>query len=146
MEALIVPRCVPSSYNPLFLYAEYYQDIYEFIQRRSDWKKIEKTVDKTMYNLSFKEDCVVCRQCLLRLSTHGSTDISSCFRLAYLVFTIVTDRYTVSDSRLQPADSCHVFIINILHSKLNKALIQFPNCEWSLASPPETLPYLVGCW
>jgi hypothetical protein len=60
MEALIVPRCVPSSYNYLFLYAEYYQDIYEFIQRRSDWKKIEKTVDKTMYNLSFKEDCVVC--------------------------------------------------------------------------------------
>ena len=36
------------------------QDIYEFIQRRSDWKKIEKTVDKTMYNLSFKEDCVFC--------------------------------------------------------------------------------------
>lgn len=36
------------------------QDIYEFIQRRSDWKKIEKTVDKAMYNLSFKEDCVVC--------------------------------------------------------------------------------------
>ncbi|KAF9078502.1 exocyst complex component Sec10-like protein [Rhodocollybia butyracea] len=35
------------------------EDIYEFIQRRSDWKKIEKTVDKTMYNLSFKEDCVV---------------------------------------------------------------------------------------
>lgn len=37
-----------------------FQDIYEFIQRRSDWKKIEKTVDKTMYSLSFKEDCVVC--------------------------------------------------------------------------------------
>ncbi|KAM5539791.1 hypothetical protein V8D89_006604 [Ganoderma adspersum] len=36
------------------------EDIYEFIQRRSDWKKIEKTVDKTMYNLSFKEDCLVC--------------------------------------------------------------------------------------
>ena len=36
------------------------KDIYEFIQRRSDWKKIEKTVDKTMYNLSFKEDCLVC--------------------------------------------------------------------------------------
>lgn len=36
------------------------QDIYEFIQRRSDWKRIEKTVDKTMYNLSFKEDCVIC--------------------------------------------------------------------------------------
>ncbi|KAJ7212280.1 exocyst complex component Sec10-domain-containing protein [Mycena pura] len=35
------------------------EDIYEFIQRRSDWKKIEKTVDKTMYNLSFKEDCIV---------------------------------------------------------------------------------------
>ena len=35
------------------------QDIYEFIQRRSDWKKIEKTVDKTMYNLSFKEDCII---------------------------------------------------------------------------------------
>ncbi|KAG6897148.1 hypothetical protein C0992_003806, partial [Termitomyces sp. T32_za158] len=34
------------------------EDIYEFIQRRSDWKKIEKTVDKTMYNLSFKEDCI----------------------------------------------------------------------------------------
>lgn len=36
------------------------EDVYEFIQRRSDWKKIEKTVDKTMYNLSFKEDCVIC--------------------------------------------------------------------------------------
>ncbi|KAF9004655.1 exocyst complex component Sec10-domain-containing protein [Cyathus striatus] len=36
------------------------EDIYEFIQRRSDWKKIEKIVDKTMYNLSFREDCVVC--------------------------------------------------------------------------------------
>ncbi|KAG8882223.1 F-box protein: endocytic membrane traffic, recycling ReCYcling 1 [Tulasnella sp. 331] len=35
------------------------EDVYEFIQRRSDWKKIEKTVDKTMYNLSFKEDCVI---------------------------------------------------------------------------------------
>jgi hypothetical protein len=38
----------------------YEKDIYEFIQRRSDWKKIEKTVDKTMYNLSFKEDCIIC--------------------------------------------------------------------------------------
>ncbi|KAF7762300.1 hypothetical protein Agabi119p4_8893 [Agaricus bisporus var. burnettii] len=36
------------------------EDIYEFVQRRSDWKKIEKTVDKTMYNLSFREDCVIC--------------------------------------------------------------------------------------
>ncbi|KAG1807438.1 exocyst complex component Sec10-like protein [Suillus subaureus] len=36
------------------------EDIYEFIQRRADWKKIEKTVDKTMYSLSFKEDCIVC--------------------------------------------------------------------------------------
>lgn len=36
------------------------QDIYEFIQRRADWKKIEKTVDKTMYNLSFREDCIIC--------------------------------------------------------------------------------------
>ncbi|KAI6165182.1 exocyst complex component Sec10-like protein [Pisolithus thermaeus] len=35
------------------------EDVYEFIQRRSDWKRIEKTVDKTMYNLSFKEDCVI---------------------------------------------------------------------------------------
>ncbi|KAG8999124.1 F-box protein: endocytic membrane traffic, recycling ReCYcling 1 [Tulasnella sp. JGI-2019a] len=35
------------------------EDVYEFIQRRSDWKKIEKTVDKTMYNLSFKEDCII---------------------------------------------------------------------------------------
>ncbi len=26
----------------------------------SDWKKIEKTVDKAMYNLSFKEDCIIC--------------------------------------------------------------------------------------
>ncbi|KAH9914140.1 exocyst complex component Sec10-like protein [Fomitopsis serialis] len=36
------------------------EDVYEFIQRRADWKKIEKTVDKAMYNLSFKEDCVIC--------------------------------------------------------------------------------------
>ena len=36
-----------------------FQDVYEFIQRRSDWKKIEKTVDKTMYSLSFKEDCII---------------------------------------------------------------------------------------
>ncbi|KAG8918286.1 F-box protein: endocytic membrane traffic, recycling ReCYcling 1 [Tulasnella sp. 418] len=36
------------------------EDVYEFIQRRSDWKKIEKTVDQTMYNLSFKEDCIIC--------------------------------------------------------------------------------------
>jgi len=35
------------------------EDVYEFIQRRSDWKKIEKTVDKAMYNLSFKEDCII---------------------------------------------------------------------------------------
>ncbi|KIP09764.1 hypothetical protein PHLGIDRAFT_126067 [Phlebiopsis gigantea 11061_1 CR5-6] len=35
------------------------EDVYEFIQRRSDWKKIEKVVDKTMYNLSFKEDCII---------------------------------------------------------------------------------------
>ncbi|KAI0309784.1 exocyst complex component Sec10-domain-containing protein [Amylostereum chailletii] len=36
------------------------EDIYEFVQRRSDWKKIEKIVDKTMYNLNLREDCVVC--------------------------------------------------------------------------------------
>ena len=35
------------------------KDVYEFIQRRSDWKKIEKIVDKTMYSLSFKEDCII---------------------------------------------------------------------------------------
>ncbi|WWC64489.1 uncharacterized protein I303_107099 [Kwoniella dejecticola CBS 10117] len=35
------------------------EDIYEFIQRRSDWKKIEKTVDKAMYALSVREDCVI---------------------------------------------------------------------------------------
>ncbi|KAH9968027.1 exocyst complex component Sec10-like protein, partial [Russula dissimulans] len=35
------------------------EDIYEFIQRRSDWKKIEKVVDKTMYNLNLREDCVI---------------------------------------------------------------------------------------
>jgi recyclin-1 len=44
----------------LCLYADHYQDTYEFIQRRSDWTKVEKTVDKMMYNLSFKEDCMVC--------------------------------------------------------------------------------------
>ncbi|CAG8703027.1 2076_t:CDS:2, partial [Acaulospora colombiana] len=33
------------------------EDVYEFVQRRSDWKKIERDVDRTMYNLSFKEDC-----------------------------------------------------------------------------------------
>jgi len=57
------------SYRPEVLFSavfklpgidDVFQDVYEFIQRRSDWKKIEKTVDKTMYNLSFKEDCVVC--------------------------------------------------------------------------------------
>ncbi|KAG8908302.1 F-box protein: endocytic membrane traffic, recycling ReCYcling 1 [Tulasnella sp. 403] len=36
------------------------EDVYEFIQRRSDWKKIERTVDQTMYSLSFKEDCIIC--------------------------------------------------------------------------------------
>ncbi|KAI0046320.1 hypothetical protein FA95DRAFT_1583077 [Auriscalpium vulgare] len=36
------------------------EDVYEFIQRRSDWKKIEKVVDKTMYNLNLREDCTVC--------------------------------------------------------------------------------------
>ncbi|KAA1472355.1 hypothetical protein DENSPDRAFT_778201 [Dentipellis sp. KUC8613] len=36
------------------------EDLYEFVQRRSDWKKIEKVVDKTMYNLNLREDCVVC--------------------------------------------------------------------------------------
>ncbi|KAN0139172.1 Exocyst complex component Sec10-like protein [Lactarius tabidus] len=35
------------------------EDIYEFIQRRSDWKKIEKVVDKTMYNLNLREDCII---------------------------------------------------------------------------------------
>ena len=35
------------------------QDVYEFIQRRSDWKKIEKIVDKTMYNLNLREDCII---------------------------------------------------------------------------------------
>ena len=47
------PYVLPHPSSPLI------QDVYEFIQRRSDWKKIEKTVDKTMYNLSFKEDCVI---------------------------------------------------------------------------------------
>ncbi|WVO18527.1 hypothetical protein L204_106246 [Cryptococcus depauperatus] len=35
------------------------EDLYEFIQRRADWKKIEKTVDKAMYSLSVREDCVI---------------------------------------------------------------------------------------
>jgi len=51
-------RLFPDS-KILMIY-KFIQDIYEFIQRRSDWKKIEKVVDKTMYNLSFKEDCIVC--------------------------------------------------------------------------------------
>ena len=50
-----VRQCVSDSLNLTY----HSQDVYEFIQRRSDWKKIEKTVDKTMYNLSFKEDCVI---------------------------------------------------------------------------------------
>ncbi|CDZ96305.1 Exocyst subunit-Sec10p [Phaffia rhodozyma] len=36
------------------------EDVYEFIQRRADWKQIEKTVDNAMYSLSLKEDCVIC--------------------------------------------------------------------------------------
>ncbi|KAH8079635.1 exocyst complex component Sec10-domain-containing protein [Filobasidium floriforme] len=35
------------------------EDLYEFIQRRADWKKIEKTVDNSMYSLSVKEDCII---------------------------------------------------------------------------------------
>ncbi|KAF8273573.1 exocyst complex component Sec10-like protein [Lactarius quietus] len=35
------------------------EDIYEFVQRRSDWKKIEKVVDKAMYNLNLREDCII---------------------------------------------------------------------------------------
>ena len=57
------------------------EDLYEFIQRRADWKKIEKTVDnvshhpfmllrctflrrscfstQSMYALSVKEDCII---------------------------------------------------------------------------------------
>ena len=47
--------------NDLFLsiFFFFFKDVYEFIQRRSDWKKIEKIVDKTMYSLSFKEDCII---------------------------------------------------------------------------------------
>ena len=41
------------------LFFFFFKDVYEFIQRRSDWKKIEKIVDKTMYSLSFKEDCII---------------------------------------------------------------------------------------
>lgn len=43
----------------IFRLSNFIKDIYEFIQRRSDWKKIEKIVDKTMYSLSFKEDCII---------------------------------------------------------------------------------------
>ena len=43
----------------LFCFFFFSKDVYEFIQRRSDWKKIEKIVDKTMYSLSFKEDCII---------------------------------------------------------------------------------------
>ena len=43
-------------FQSFFLFSK---DVYEFIQRRSDWKKIEKIVDKTMYSLSFKEDCII---------------------------------------------------------------------------------------
>ena len=41
------------------VHVDHLQDIYEFIQRRSDWKKIEKVVDKTMYNLNLREDCII---------------------------------------------------------------------------------------
>jgi recyclin-1 len=43
----------------LTIFFVFMKDVYEFIQRRSDWKKIEKVVDKTMYSLSFKEDCII---------------------------------------------------------------------------------------
>ncbi len=63
MEGPIGQRYVPYFNVSLSVYAYYRpscgKDVYEFIQRRSDWKKIEKTVDKTMYNLSFKEDCII---------------------------------------------------------------------------------------
>jgi recyclin-1 len=35
------------------------EDLYEFVQRRADWKAIERTVDGAMYSLSVKEDCVL---------------------------------------------------------------------------------------
>jgi recyclin-1 len=35
------------------------EDLYEFVQRRADWKAIERTVDKAMYSLSVREDCVL---------------------------------------------------------------------------------------
>lgn len=61
MAVLIVLRYGAVSLSISCRHADtfWHQDIYEFIQRRADWKKIEKTVDKAMYNLSFKEDCII---------------------------------------------------------------------------------------
>ncbi|THH15991.1 hypothetical protein EW146_g4575 [Bondarzewia mesenterica] len=53
------------------------EDIYEFIQRRSDWKKIEKVVDKTMYNLNLREDCVVMEAIHVATSKHYAVKILS---------------------------------------------------------------------
>jgi recyclin-1 len=37
----------------ILLCADTLLGFYEFVQQRSDWKKIEKMVDKAMYNLRF---------------------------------------------------------------------------------------------
>ena len=55
----IDPRYVEVSGCCYYFDCSKFKDVYEFIQRRSDWKKIEKIVDKTMYSLSFKEDCII---------------------------------------------------------------------------------------
>lgn len=51
------PRLVGVMCHTDGFFASY--SLYEFIQRRADWKKIERTVDKAMYAISVKEDCVV---------------------------------------------------------------------------------------
>ena len=53
------PEVCNNLFFTVILTIHYIKDVYEFIQRRSDWKKIEKIVDKTMYSLSFKEDCTI---------------------------------------------------------------------------------------
>ncbi|KAH8925276.1 hypothetical protein BT69DRAFT_1279871 [Atractiella rhizophila] len=35
------------------------EDLYEFIQRRTDWKKIDKQVEKELFGLQLSQDCII---------------------------------------------------------------------------------------
>lgn len=65
--------------------------IYEFIQRRSDWKKIEKTVDNVSVNQAPVLTARQCTRCLSRRT------VLSCRRHAMHVaaFTISCLRYSL---------------------------------------------------